>query len=349
MRENTRNTRRTRASAISGNRSARFAPPSRRGGEDARGFTGLRFPMEDNLSACRARRLEGQAASRSQAQINDETTPQARAAAPERPLCLRVSDRPMDAETHRRANREAVRRLLRSIRCLARAKKHGLELPEAGTKGPRTRRAGHCCLAKEGLAAHKKTPEETVVASVFWMRAALCSSRWSVVHGLPKAARPFSIAGTDGIASRPSRRLRFRRSVDDWACTLPCTTTISVTRRWKPSRRVCWNICHMGSFWSWTVRSHIVRPLDGSGSGFLADCGLNGSLRTPRNSTLMSRYGRGLSMETWPISSRRMPPTWSEPSEVRSNRPRPTNSCCVRFSNTQSSGYEYFVCLFKGQ
>jgi hypothetical protein len=349
MHENTRKTEGTRAAAISGDRFARCGLPSGRGGKDAWGFPEHRFPMEETVSACRSGRLESQASFRPQAQVNGQTTSKAGTPATERPLCQWVFDRPLDAETHRRANRQAVRRSLRPIRRLARVEPHGLELPETRASCPRTERASDCGLAKEGLAPHKKTPDEAAVASDSWTRAASCSSRWFVAPGLPKAARPFSTVGPDGIASRLFRRLRFRPSVADWACTSRCTTTTSVPRRWKSSWRICSNMCRTGLSWSWIGRGPIVRPLEGSGSGFHGVCTSNGCRHTPRSSTLTSKYGRGPSTEIWPISSHGMSSTLSKRLKVRSSRPRLSNLCCARFSSMQNSDYEDCIYLFKGQ
>src|SRR4030042_215271 len=207
MYETARKTRRTRAAAVSGRSFARCGPPSGRGGEDARGFAEHGFPMEEDLSTRWARRSESQAASGAQTQVEREPTGEAGTPAAERSWRVRLCDRPVDAEANCRSNREALWRLLRSLRRLARAARHGLELSKAGASGSRAARRGHRFLVSTRLATHKKTLDEAAVTSLFWTRVASCSSRWSVAHGRPEAARRFSTVGIGLIVARRSRPL----------------------------------------------------------------------------------------------------------------------------------------------
>lgn len=175
--ENTRHTRRTRTSTIPSHRAARRGPPAGRGRQDPGRLAGSGLPVEEALSASRARWPEGHAAPRAQAQADDAATPETGAVVAERPSRLWVRDESLDAETDYRADREAFCRPLRSFGRLARAQEHGLELPRTRTPSRRVRRGCRCRLASTAVAADRRKHIGVAIAPVPSMRAALCSSK----------------------------------------------------------------------------------------------------------------------------------------------------------------------------
>jgi hypothetical protein len=102
----------------------------------------------------------------------------------------------------------------------------GLDQPEARTPGPRTRRERNCSLARPRISPYKKTP---LAEGPTWsspMNRVSCSRPRFAEPWLLAARRPFTIAGNDGIASRPSvpsPSVLFANAAD---CTLPCWQTM---------------------------------------------------------------------------------------------------------------------------
>src|SRR5512138_2816234 len=107
MHENPRKAERTRMSTASGGDVARSWPRAQRGGPESRCLAGSRVPMEEDLSASRPGRVEGQTTSGAPAQTDRSTRPEAGTITLTGSPCLRVSDRSVDLEADRRRDRTA--------------------------------------------------------------------------------------------------------------------------------------------------------------------------------------------------------------------------------------------------
>ncbi len=181
---------------------------------------------------------------------------------------------------------------------------------------------------------------DEVVALDFSMKAALCSSRWFDAPGRPKVAHRSSTVGTDGTASRSSRRLPSRPSVGVWGCTLPLPSTIFGPPTSRPSWLRCSSICRRDLSWSWTAGKSIAPPPDSSWSGLGVACTSNGCRRMLRNSIRTNRSGRRPSTGTWRTFFRRMSPILDRRCASRSAGPGASNPCCDRSSIMPTLRYE---------
>ena len=204
-------------------------------------------------------------------------------------------------------------------------------------------------MAKQGLAAYKKKPADTGLASFFRTKAALCSNRWSDVLGLLRGRRRFITVGTGGIVFRSSRPLPFPRNVGVWACTSTSSIITSLRMILSCLWKVCWVVCSGDLLWSWTAGRFIVRQPSVCLDGSLVVCRSNGCQRMLRNSTRTNKCGLGLSTWIWRTTFQRTLMSWAVPFGARSAGQVVNSLCCVRFSNMRNSNYRQFSYLFKGQ
>src|SRR6266571_4603117 len=91
----------------------------------------------------------------------------------------RVRNGPVDAPPSGGGHRALLRRPLPSGARVEDPARLRVESAEARAAGPGARRGRDRALAAATMAAYKKTRGAKVRASSSWMRAALCSSRWS--------------------------------------------------------------------------------------------------------------------------------------------------------------------------
>lgn len=99
---------------------------------------------------------------------------------------------------------------------LATVDRNGLELPEAGTKSPRTGRSRNRTLEKVSLAGHKKKPPHLAPIWYFWMKAVSFSSLLSAGRGLRRGRRRSCIISTNGKGFLRSLLLPFLPRDDIW-------------------------------------------------------------------------------------------------------------------------------------
>ena len=295
--------------------------------------------VEEAVSAGRTSSSKGQSTSRGQAQADGPASSKAGPLTAERAQQTRLCHRTVDPEACGPGDSQALRRSVRSLRGLARATGYGLELSKARTPSPRTRRSSHPAVAKQGLAAYKKKPADTGLASFFRTKAALCSNRWSDVLGLLRGRRRFITVGTGGIVFRSSRPSPSPRNVGVWVCISIFSIITSLRMILSCLRKVCWVVCSGDLFWSWTAGRFIVPQPSALGRDFLSVCRSNGSQRMLRNSTRTNKCGLGLSTWIWRTTFQRTSANWVGPSGARSAGQVVNSLCCVRFSNMRNSNY----------
>ena len=349
LHENTRNTTRAPTATVSSHRVAAGRTSAHSGGSNVGRFARLHLEVEDALRSPRAPGVESQAPSRSHAQTDGSAMRQAEWAVVAGAAKARLCQRLMDTAAGGRGDSQAFRRKVRSVRRMACAASDGLELPETRTPSEGAQRTGHCRLAQERLAAYKKKPKKAVKPLFSSMKAALCSSRRSAVPGVSEARRRSTIAGTDVIDCRLSRRLASRRNVGDWGCTSNCSTIISRPTKRSHSWPLCWATFHGESFWCGIAGWCIGRPPVGCRNVLRFGYTSNGCQPTLQNLTPSSKSGTGASTPTWPILFRRMWFIWRPSFAGRCDILDLRNVCSVRSSNTLNFQYEMFVYLFKDQ
>jgi len=140
MYETKRNSRRTSAAKISSHRPAEGRLRRMRNRQDTGGNPRGGNTVASSLPSPGAKCAESQAALGPTAKAVGKTTSKTSAPVIGRAVSKRLSNRVVDAETHCRGNPAGIRCLLRPIGRLAHFEGDGLELPEAGASGQRTRR-----------------------------------------------------------------------------------------------------------------------------------------------------------------------------------------------------------------
>ena len=347
--ENTRNSRRTPTATGSGHFAAESRSSAQRGGPDAGRFPRCRFQMARGLSTRWPQRAEGQTSSGAKTQADRSPTAETGWFTIERPPLARLPQRAVDSEPRSQGNPQALRRWLRPLWRLACTKAYGLDLSEARTSSPRRRSKSSRPVAKQGLVAFKKTPEEAVVVSFWLTNRVLCSSRLSVGPGHPKVRPLFTTVGTaetDFRLSRPSASLR---KPDGWVCTSISSITTSLAMISNSLSSSCWTVCREESFWSSTAGRCIDRQLDDCSSGSLGGFRLNGCQPTPRSLTRLRASGTEPSIRTWPTSSRMMCSIFAGQSVSLCGTANANNICCGLSSNMLNSSYERLLYPFKDQ
>lgn len=159
---------------------------SRAGG----GFTIFGAPMERSPEKRRRRCLKSEAPSGASMPSVEPAKKGVTENPSKRATCGRLFHRPVDLSAGGRSNRAELWGEISSRPRLAPVVCTGLELPKTRTSGPRTRRAGHCSLAKARLATYKKKRISREVASFSPMKAALCFSRYVAGRGPPTGKTP---------------------------------------------------------------------------------------------------------------------------------------------------------------
>ena len=111
----------------------------------------------------------------------------------------------------------------------------GLDQPEARTQSPRTRRERNCSVAPRRISAYKKTPLGEALTWFSPMNRVSCSLLPFAEPWPLEARHPFTTAGIDGTASRPSVPSPLVPFANAGDCTLPCWKTMRMftLRMWS--------------------------------------------------------------------------------------------------------------------
>jgi transposase len=208
MHETQRNGTRTGTASLSCHCLVEGRPWHLRSGPDGGCSQWLRREMARCLQASRPASPEKQAATGSATKAFPGRTSTVDPSAEEEAGGSWLSHCSLDTVASGRGDPQELLCSLPSFTGLANLDRPGLDLPKARTTGERTRRTSHRKLAKERLAAHKKTRVRPGVASFFPTKAASCSSLWFVVLG-PHAARHRSCTVGTGMTKRHRLGLYF--------------------------------------------------------------------------------------------------------------------------------------------
>lgn len=129
----------------------------------------------------------------------------------------RVSDRPLDIETHCPNHSQALWRPVSPQSCVAVASGNGMELPETRAPGFTKERERDRPLEGLPVAPYKKKPKDLGPIWSSSMNLASCSFLTSVVPGLREGKPPSSITSTDRTGFPPSMRCRYPRNGNAWS------------------------------------------------------------------------------------------------------------------------------------
>lgn len=286
------------------------------GSADIKRLQELGLPVVRGLQKEGARGASLQTDPRPTAQVIQDTEASVDAASSGRPFSLRLSYGPVDFETDRSIDPEAVSHSLPPQPCLAVTSRYGVELPETGAPSPPTGRSGDRPLEEVPLAAYKKTLKDLAPIWSSSMNPVSCSSPMWPAPGARKAKRRSFTIGSNRIGSRRSAPWSCLPSGNGW----PSISTFApaISRGWM-SRRSC-NICSgiCGDPWSCCgigERSIAVKKSN-SGSKHIEDSKWKSSRPTPRNSIPRNLFGTNLTAP-WPTVRPRM---WSSLTECFETR-----------------------------
>ena len=209
-------------------------------------------------------KLRVQASSRQDAQAFSPTTDRIGRCIDARHTVLGLCARWLDRTVGAGHDPATVRRGFSSGVCAAVAASVGLESAEARAASPGTQRSGHCPLASRHLAATKKRASNVKLAWFLSMKVAFCCNRCGDECGHRQATRPFSVPGTDAIASRRSPPSHARRGRCGWDCTTNSWITMRGPRISFALCAMSMGICAVQSFWCGIACLLIAPPPDDS-------------------------------------------------------------------------------------
>lgn len=343
MHETKRNSARTGTSPSSCHRIVERRSWNLRSGEDCWCSCRLRSEVARCLQTRWHEGLGKQATTGSTAKAFPSRTSTVTPSVEKRPGCSQLSHQLVDTGASHRGNPQKLFRPVSPLTGLTNLKGHGLELPETRTTSSRTRRESHRKVAQERLATYKKKPKKPVVALFSLMKAALCSSLWSVVPGGRGDKHRSCIAGPDMTDFRPSRRLLFRLSGIAWVSILTCGVIIFGQMILKPSFVDCFLICLMALYLSWIVGRFTDLGPEDSGGVCPDESKLSGCRLMHRSLILRSRFGTEASILTWPTLSLKILLALGAKFADRYVICAPNSRYYSHFSKGLNSNYELFL------
>ena len=305
--------------------------------------------MEGDVPASRKGRFEGQTPSRQEGQNDPAAETGAACVAGQGPTRARLQDRPLDAPTSGGRDPQPVRDLASYIPSMADSAARGVELSKTRAPGTGTRPRGCRALAPGGLAAHKKTRGDRGAASFWWMKPAVCSSRWSGERGGQRATRLSCTVGTGTTGFLLPGQSLWRRPGVGSAFTFTSSARTSerkARRSWLcesggPSGEGCWwsgigGTCTARRRGCWPLGSAVRSP----SSGFRP---------IRRTSTLWKGSGITRSMLTWPTLCRTILSTCTNSWRHRCTISAPQRPCFGRSSIMPDLPYDMILYQCKGQ
>lgn len=304
--EANRNAKTARATQKTGRRTVERRPGNPRNGSASRRIAQLRCSLEGCLQKRWTRGINQQAAPFKALQTVRKAAAKTSKAPLKRSEGQRLQNRVVDAAAYRGIDSETLRHKLPHIACLANPPKAGLELPEAAETCQRTRRKGHRSVAKGQVAGYKKTREERLKPSFWWMKAVLCFSRLYAEAGHRGVRHRLCTAGTGGTDCRSSRQSVFRPDAINLVCILISRIRTFVSMILCVSSRGFLPIFRKALFWFWTA-GWFIAGLQGVLRRDFPDVSrLSGCLHMRQSLILLSRSGITASMASLPITFQRM-------------------------------------------
>ena len=226
--------------AATGHGTVEQRPDDGRGVPSGRDFDRLRFPLASSHSRGRTGSAGGKTGPWPATKAPEAGMSAVAGTAAERGHGLRLSQRTVDAETHRPGGPPGVRRPVSSQPCVAGVAGVALVLPGARTPARAAGRGSDRTLEAIQVAAYKKTPANLGPIWRSLMKAAFCSFRRADGRGARKVRPPRFPTAISTTASRPWRSLRSARSAGALACTPDSNRTTSRPCTWP---RSCDNFC----------------------------------------------------------------------------------------------------------
>jgi len=130
-----------------------------------------------------------------------------------------VHNGPLDLETSCASHLETVSHSISSQPLVATFGTTGMELSKTRTTRQAEGRGSNRQVDREGLASHKKKPQDLAPISYSWMKAGFCSSPMCDAHGLQKVRRPTFTIGSSRTESLPLEPSRFLHTGGTWDFT----------------------------------------------------------------------------------------------------------------------------------
>ena len=254
-------------------------------------FREFSVPMVSVISKTGAKRVATSTHAWPPTKTYESTEEQTHQTAAERSFGRRLSDRHVDATACGRSDRPSIWHSVPSFPYLEAARKHGVELPEAGTPCPATGRRENSPLEAVPMASYKKTRNNVGPIWSFLMKAAFCSSRPSDGRGLQKGKRRIFIISTNMTGYPPSAPWRYPRKENASLCLSDIRPRVSTASMSEPFLHPYsnifedrWSCCGMAGPSICEKRSNSISPNN-------EDSKLSASRRMRRSSTRRNMCG----------------------------------------------------------